>query len=55
MTATEGAVSVEQVVQKARQYRNWGTWGQDDELGSANYITAEKVAAAVLTQRHQPA
>jgi len=46
MTATEGAVSVEQVVQKARQYRNWGTWGQDDELGSANYITAEKVAAA---------
>ena len=30
----------------ARRHRNWGQWGPDDELGSANYLTAERVAAA---------
>jgi hypothetical protein len=23
--------------------RNWGRWGPDDELGTLNFITAEKV------------
>src|SRR5947209_6638880 len=51
VTTTEGGVSVEQVVEKARQYRNWGTWGQDDQVGSANYITPDKVAAAARLVR----
>lgn len=32
--------------------RNWGKWGPDDELGTLNYITPEKVAqAAALATR----
>jgi kynurenine formamidase len=30
----------------ARQVRNWGTWGPDDELGTLNYVTPEAIAAA---------
>ena len=30
----------------ALQVRNWGKWGPDDELGTLNYITPERVAAA---------
>jgi kynurenine formamidase len=26
--------------------RNWGRWGNDDERGAANYITAERIVAA---------
>ena len=26
--------------------RNWGKWGPDDELGTLNYITPERIAAA---------
>jgi kynurenine formamidase len=26
--------------------KNWGRWGPDDELGTLNYITPEKIAAA---------
>lgn len=26
--------------------RNWGTWRPDDELGTLNYITPERIAAA---------
>jgi kynurenine formamidase len=36
----------------AKQFRNWGKWGADDELGTLNYITPEKiVAAAQLVRR----
>src|SRR5574341_1503207 len=31
--------------------RNWGRWGPDDELGTLNYITPEKVAAAARLVR----
>lgn len=34
------------VLQKCEEYRNWATWGHDDELGSANYVTPQMVAAA---------
>lgn len=34
------------VVEMARKYRTWGQWGADDELGSMNYVTPDKVAAA---------
>ena len=30
----------------ALQVRNWGKWGPDDELGTLNYITPERIAAA---------
>jgi kynurenine formamidase len=30
----------------ALQVRNWGKWGPNDEIGTLNYITREKIAAA---------
>jgi hypothetical protein len=30
----------------ARDVSNWGRWGDDDELGTLNFITAEKVRQA---------
>ncbi|MCZ6874178.1 MAG: cyclase family protein [bacterium] len=32
--------------QLALQVRNWGKWGPDDEIGTLNYITPDKIAAA---------
>ncbi len=36
----------------AEKVRNWGRWGDDDELGTLNFITAEKVrqAASLVKQ-----
>jgi kynurenine formamidase len=45
------SVSREQVERLALQYRTWGQWGPDDELGSANYITPERVANAARLVR----
>ena len=36
----------------ADDVRNWGRWGDDDELGTLNFITAEKVAQAAGLVRH---
>jgi kynurenine formamidase len=33
----------------ADRVRNWGRWGEADELGALNFITPEKVAAAAAT------
>jgi kynurenine formamidase len=30
----------------SRRHRTWGRWGDDDELGAANYATPERVAVA---------
>ena len=30
----------------AKKVRNWGTWGADDQLGTLNYITPQKIAHA---------
>ena len=30
----------------ALQVRSWGRWGPDDELGTLDYITPERIAAA---------
>jgi kynurenine formamidase len=32
-----------------REHRNWGRWGDDDQVGAINLITAEKRLAAVST------
>lgn len=39
-------MDIQIVLQKAKEYRNWGKWGPDDELGTMNYVTAEKITAA---------
>ena len=31
---------------------NWGRWGDDDELGTLNFITADKVAQAASLVKH---
>ncbi len=31
-----------------RPLSNWGRWGKDDQLGTANFITAEVVARASM-------
>ena len=36
----------------ADDVRNWGRWGDDDEIGTLNFITAEKVAEAASLVRH---
>jgi kynurenine formamidase len=37
----------EEVLRKlALSVRNWGRWGPDDEIGTLNYITPERIAAA---------
>ncbi|HVN83474.1 MAG TPA: cyclase family protein [Candidatus Binatia bacterium] len=45
-------MDISTVRELARKYRNWGKWGDDDELGTLNYITPDKiVAAAGLVKR----
>jgi kynurenine formamidase len=39
-------VSEEALRKLALQVRNWSKWGPDDELGTLNYITPERIAAA---------
>ncbi|OBH40548.1 cyclase family protein [Mycobacterium mantenii] len=36
----------------ARDVSNWGRWGNDDELGTLNFITADKVAQAAGLVKH---
>lgn len=33
----------EELYLAAERYRNWGKWGADDQLGTLNYITPEKI------------
>jgi kynurenine formamidase len=36
----------------ARDVSNWGRWGETDELGTLNFITADKIAEAASLVRH---
>lgn len=36
-------ITVELLHQYCDEYRNWGRWGDDDELGTLNHISPEKV------------
>ena len=36
----------------AAEVSNWGRWGDDDELGTLNFITADKVAQAASLVKH---
>ncbi|HUI27869.1 MAG TPA: cyclase family protein [Candidatus Kryptonia bacterium] len=39
-------MDISTVRELAKKLRNWGKWGADDEWGTLNYITAEKIVAA---------
>ena len=41
-----GTKTQHDVEQLALACRKWGQWGEDDELGTLNYVTPERVAAA---------
>lgn len=45
------SVSLADVERRALQYRTWGQWGPDDQLGSANYVTPARIAAAAALVR----
>lgn len=44
-------MNIETVRALATKYRNWGRWGATDELGTVNFITPAKIAAAARLVR----
>lgn len=51
MTETAVKVSVEEFERIFESVKNWGRWGPEDELGTMNLITPEKVRAAASLVR----
>jgi kynurenine formamidase len=52
MTSFDRKVTLTELRPLFERYRNWGQWGAEDELGSMNYVTEDKVrAAAALVRR----
>jgi kynurenine formamidase len=52
MTSFDRRVTLAELQELAGRFRNWGRWGSDDERGSLNYLTPERVrAAAGLVRR----
>jgi kynurenine formamidase len=50
--SADAKVSGQDVLELCRRVNNWGRWGDDDELGTVNFIDSAKVlAAASLVQR----
>jgi len=47
----EGRYTREEVERIAERHRTWGRWGDDDELGAANLVTAETVLRAASLVR----
>lgn len=45
-------ITAEQYRELQLRYRNWGRWGPDDEIGTANLIGPETVSRAVGLVRH---
>jgi kynurenine formamidase len=45
----EGLQLVEEYIER---YSNWGRWGEDDSIGTLNFVGPEQVLAAVATVRH---
>jgi kynurenine formamidase len=43
---TREAASEEALRKIALEVRNWGRWGPDDELGTLNHVTPDRIAAA---------
>ncbi|MGQ4601307.1 cyclase family protein [Nocardia sp. R6R-6] len=40
-----------QIEELAQRYRNWGRWGADDEVGTANLVDPERIARAARLVR----
>lgn len=51
MSATETRVSITEFEEMFEAVKNWGRWGPDDELGTLNYVTPEKVRDAAALVR----
>ncbi len=51
MGAKKLSYTVKDVRDMAKRFSNWGRWGKDDELGTVNFITPEKVRAAAALVR----
>jgi len=51
MGATETKVSIAEFEEIFESVKNWGRWGPDDELGTLNYVTPEKVREAAALVR----
>ena len=43
---TRPEITAELLDEYCEQYSNWGKWGPDDELGTLNYITPDKITRA---------
>ena len=47
--------AVERITEAAERYRNWGRWGEDDVLGTLNFVDdAKRAHAATLARRGKP-
>jgi kynurenine formamidase len=51
MTRKKLSFTIADVREMAKRFSNWGRWGDDDELGTVNFITPEKVASAARLAR----
>ena len=51
MTRKRLSFTIADVREMAKRFSNWGRWGDDDELGTVNFITPEKVASAARLAR----
>jgi hypothetical protein len=51
MTRKKLSFTIADVREMAKRFSNWGRWGNDDELGTVNFITPEKVASAARLAR----
>ena len=44
-----GRMTVDDFDELFEEIKTWGRWGPDDERGTLNYLTPDKVAAAAAT------
>jgi kynurenine formamidase len=52
MTVTDELTGMDEAFEEyIAKYSNWGRWGADDQIGTANYITRQKVRAAARLVR----
>ncbi len=45
-------ITIELLNHYCDEYRNWGRWGDDDEIGTLNHITSEKIVESAGLVRH---
>lgn len=43
MSDSDRRPTIDDVLKLARELSNWGRWGEDDQIGTVNFITPEKV------------